>query len=205
MKYAVERAHRDHFTRHGYVEFEGLLKVSFIEQAFAALPPCTSLKESIEIGRDLWRSNELFRILALNRRLAALAAELTNTQTLRLAYDQMVMAKGEYLPFLEPWSLQQRSAFSEVACGLLIALQPKIAGAHYPAQKGNGAYIHPTMPLDWSALMHEEGVYWLLVYVHASSRYVCNVEDPHVHLPKRLGYAFGDALQEGQFPLVYSQ
>lgn len=215
MQFAIVGEHREYFRQHGYVEFEGLVSLEEItacrEALRAALPSTpSSAWDCLQAGRDLWRAHSALRKVACARRLANVAADLTDSGSLRLVYDQLFgwgrhpECREEALRFFEtPWNLMGRSAFQNVKCGVLLALADNQTTSPFlPRIAGHGVYIRGDQWLDWSELIQQPAELWLLVYSLEGSVYIFNPADPHVHRPKQYGYGFGDRLRDEDFPLV---
>lgn len=175
-------------------------------------------------GHDLWRSHAVLRKLATHVRFAEIAAELTEKKSLRLGYDQLFVVQHPfqisqqepplYSDFLsKTLSLEAVSCLSEVECGLLFALggqedsisETKAEGIDvFPHKAGQAIFIHPHLPIQWKNLYaHVNQRFYLIVYSALSARYQLQVQDPHTHDLKRLGYVFNDKLNDKLHPIVY--
>lgn len=180
-------------------------------------------------GRDLWRSNEQIKRITFSSRLAEVAYDLVQSKPLRLAYDQFFQGispamvrvnRNSYTNlFHQPHTLAEVSCCQKVICGLMLCLSNENPDSDegsdeeisenpeglniFPTTPGNGVYFSPYFPIDFLDLCRKQQCrYLLIVYTHFHSFYVKEERDPHVHDWKRLGYLFGDKLNDKFNPII---
>lgn len=216
MQFAILGDHREHFRQNGLVEFKSLInpqELLLIRQEIEHLLPVRpqSAWECLLMGRDLTRRAPSLRRIGMARRLGRVGADLTEASSVRFAYDQLLGLGGgrhqtpEAQQFFESsWSLQERSSFQNVTCGLILALTDSEAESpQFPKKAGHGVYLKADQKFDWSELLTLVGAeFWMLVYGVEKLIYISNLADPHAHRPKSYGYVVGDRLRESDCPLL---
>src|SRR5690348_3579670 len=65
------------FTKNGFLELEELWTET----------ECEQFSKEMTLGRDLWRKSPVLKQLLLSRKLSQLPLELTDSSSLRLAFD----------------------------------------------------------------------------------------------------------------------
>jgi len=232
MKFIVDNRHHEYFQHHGAIEFEELLSDEEVITLRGNIDGEVSRRCSVDVdalssvpsidlfrqGRDLWRSSDDVKKMVCSWRLAEIAAQLTHVKPLRLAYDQLLMttgAKPQGITFFDrPVSLEEVSCFQGMTCGLLLRLSEssqqhivqltESEATIVPQQIGSGVYFGADKLFDFGTLFREEKQCFLFVaYTKARTVYVLREGDPHCHHLKRLGYVFGDKLDEQRHPVVY--
>ena len=213
MQFALTKDHQFFFTKHKYIEFEELyspevcasakeLLDRIVEKRLKKMIGSRTPEEIFSVGHDMWRD---YPNLSLSRPAAQLIAELFHAKQLRIAYDQYIRTiQPMSAPLKEAATLQQISSFQPIVGGLLIRLtaDPK-APPMTPRSVGSGLFIAPDLSLPWPALFQNpDQAFLLVVYVPLRSRYVLEPHDPHTHALKKLGYGFGDAIQDATHPLL---
>lgn len=177
-------------------------------------------------GRDLWRSQPILQKLATQAHFAEIAAELVEKRILRLGYDQFfpdlqhkpLLSENEttFSNFLQKrGSLQEVSCMSDVICGFVLAFDDRkeapavilpetLSGIDiFPSKKGNIIFFKPNLPINWISLEQHFGqTFYMVVYTSQTSHYALQLEDPHTHALKRLGYVFNDQLTDKLHPIV---
>ncbi len=205
MRYTIHTQHCDFFKEHHAVEFEAVLSPSEVQALITAIDESLALKLEIKkdelrkhnskeffaSGRDLWRVSHIIKKFGVGLKLAQIAFDLTQVKPLRLAFDQYI-PKTEYLnseiPFDEGCCIQG------FVCGVLIQLEgPKAGNAIYFSPQ----YV-PVLPEGYGGKM------FIVGYAQQVSLYVHHDKDPHLHDLKRLGYNFGDRLNDKLHPLIHN-
>lgn len=125
--------------------------------------------------RDPHRTHPELSRLMCSRRLALMAAHLTNKAPLRIAFTQWV--EGPLQPLSE-WS----------------SIQPIMIALLLQSDR-SGTFINPQ-----TATEVPKGL--LIAYSPLITLYTYNLLDPYVHELKKLGYAFGDRLGNNTHPLA---
>lgn len=195
MKFALAKEHRDFFTKHGWIEFDGVLPLSLIDEMNKEIDrvlaerlkvvPGTLHKESSESqflqGRDLWRmSPVLLKSFSFNQ-LGMIICDLFQKKSLRLAYDQLFPSKSFhpdhpqsqkiYENFLDQsLSLENVSAVQGIIAGVMIALDDTIAEVS-PLEDIDA--IDPFPAKKGSALFFsgELPIHWKQLYLHSKQRF----------------------------------
>src|SRR5262245_4528435 len=105
MNFTVVREHREFFRKHHWIECDSVISEAEIKQAVEQIPLTLKkrLKEKgylstktppqfywFEKGIDLWRESPILKKIALSRRLAEIAGELTEQKPLRFGYDKLL-------------------------------------------------------------------------------------------------------------------
>ncbi|MBS0615683.1 MAG: hypothetical protein JSR58_03930 [Verrucomicrobia bacterium] len=213
MPFTLTKDHQFFYSKNKYIEFEEVFSSETCTSAKELLDRLveTRLKKMIgsrtpdeifSAGRDMWRD---YPNLSLSRPAAQLAAELFNAKQLRIAFDQYLRTlQPTNSPLKEAYTLQQISCFQPIVGGLLVRLTPD---AHPPLMTprsvGSALFLSPDLLVPWPALFQNpDQAFLLIVYVPLRSRYVLEPQDPHTHALKKLGYGFGDSIQDATHPLL---
>lgn len=174
MRYTITSAQLSHFQDHGELEFAELYSEEEIQHLSALLEE-SFLKNTT--GRDLERdSSELYKAIRLNR-LGQVASALFGEKTIQLAFTQL------YPHFLTD-TLEESSCVTEI-----------IGGALIDPESGDVIFISPTYSIEFTG-------FFLLAFAAKNARYKYQENDPHTHLLKKLGYGFGDQLDEKTHPFL---
>lgn len=219
MPLTLSSSHQDFFSNHHYIEFNDLLSSSEIKQLQKAIHEALiqrekkiietrSPKELFKAGRDLFRDHPIIKKFVLHKRFAKIASALFNEPILRLAYDQALCSFSQGEPiFSQPLSLQQISSFQSIVGGIIIRLSDDPNPPDLLPQKaGNLLFIAPTFPLPWSSFFQQTPQsFFLITYCGNRTVYVLENTDPHTHALKKLGYGFGDLLEEKTHPIVFNR
>lgn len=230
-KFAIDPEHRRFFQSQQAIEFHGLVDAAqlsaAVDNALCKRLECspedlarTPSEKIFLAGRDLWRDNEALRKIVLSPSLAETAVNLTDQHGLRIGYSMLLpipsqakisgSGSGAYSSFLvQKCSLQERSCFQGVVCGLILCLnelpgQPAAEQILLPHKKGNGVFIGPQLTLPLSQIYDRPGQRYLLItYVQSQATYINQPLDPHVYFAKQqLGYAFNETLRQKHHPIV---
>jgi hypothetical protein len=171
-------------------------------------------------GYDLWRSDPHVAKIVTGTHLAEIAANLTHHRTLRLGCDQWFPAtpplpsqSGITSAFDE--LLTKTMPLSEFCCllGACSALMLCISGTGtsptenyegvFPHNPGSGIYFTAEKAIDFPTLRHRPGQQFLLIiYTERTTLYTVQQSDPHLHELKKLGYVFGDRLNDRLNPIL---
>lgn len=172
-------------------------------------------------GHDVWRTDPVVAKIVTDVNYAEIAGELTSSRLLRLGYDQWFPSnpveprksseKSAYYKMLSKTvSLRNVCCLQGVRCGLMLCLSDSNVTSDIPYEgvfshiAGNGVFIAPERGIDFSTLLHRPGQQFLLiVYTEKTALYTMQEGDPHVHELKRLGYVFGDRLNDRLNPIIY--
>lgn len=168
MQFTILREHRDYFQKHGYVEFDDLLRKEEIEELNLALDQVLSLRlkvsseglkscsieEIIMAGRDARFESDCIKKNACKLRLAKTASQLMEIRPLRLAYDQALVSRLglSFSRFTNPvvarlfenktFTLREMSGFQGRLCGIMLCLKGPKGGisAEKELLEGNGIF-----------------------------------------------------------------
>lgn len=213
MQFTLTKDHQFFFSKHKHIEFEEIYSSEtcasakdfldrLAEKRLKKMIVSRSPEELFSVGHDVWRD---YPNLSLSRPAALLAAELFHAKQLRIAYDQYFRTMQPVSPPLkEAATLQSISSFQPIVGGLLVRLtsdsQPP---AMTPSRVGSGLFLAPDLLYPWPVLFQNpDQAFLLIVYVPLRSRYVLEPHDPHTHALKKLGYGFGDSIQDSTHPLL---
>lgn len=200
MKFSLAKEHYDFFQKNYFVEFEGMItqdQIDLIRRKIKRKSRHDTPQELYLDNHDLWRSSEPIKKAIFHKRLLSILADLTSEKPLRIGHDQ-------YLPkgFSGEFSLSEMSSFQGLVGGYLICLEssePKEEPLPFSTEKGNVIFLHMDCTLDFSQL---QGDHLLVSVLNKKPIYRFNEADLHTHSYKKLGYVFGDKLQELDFPTV---
>lgn len=174
-------------------------------------------------GRDLWRKDPLIRKLVTDKGLGKIASELLGGKFLRLGYDQLLpnMAQdtsetthisSSFAPLLiKPATLEEISCIQGALCGVCICLRSAESttenqepqNSPFSKHEGNAVFFSAEKSIDFSELKRcPQQEFLLIVYAAKTTLYVPNESDAHQHAFKKLGYVFGDRLNDEQNPVI---
>lgn len=209
MRLALTQKHLHFFKEKKLIELEGVFseeEAAFLSDAIddalqkrakkliTTRPPL----ELYRSGRDLSKSSPLIEKKSKIYALAALAAELTASKAVRLAFDQAIRTGIETGPlFPEASSLHAISCLRPLLCGVFLRLKNDPHPPEFLPQKvGSALFFSPDLPLPWGSLVQTpEQSFFLLAYAGEKCLYVLEKNDPHTHELKKEGYVFGDTLK----------
>lgn len=198
MKFALAKEHREYFAQNHYIEFDEvltgkeiatltkhvreLLKLRLKQKGGSSI---ASPHEFFLLGRDLWRDDPTIQKILFQRKLGETAASLFKQPLLRLAFDQY-QAENFTL------SLQQMSSITPLIASLAIPLDDN--------DSGRVIYFSPMTPLK---LPFMKDPMLILSYTGTKAQYTLKKEDHHTHALKKLGYTFGDLLNNDAHPILF--
>ncbi len=202
MRTVISSQQASFFSKNGYIEFEGVPFDSptlFITAKKAA--------DKIPFGRDLWREEEFLRALS-SHGLAPTALSLTG-KSLRIACDQWVTpqsAPHQTVPCKDMFSIQGLALIA-IFASLAIESPPRRSAAPgippFPHSQQQILFVKPHILLDWPLLAKTKADLYIIAYALADSAvYIHNPKDPATNALKKLGYSFGDVLQNKFHPIV---
>lgn len=221
MKFAIAKEHYDRFHKEGFVEFEGLVKeqevlllhdevLNLLRQNMALSDRGLLAQEPKNLylkSRNLWQQSDAIKKIILHKRLASIAASLTDATFVRFGYDQFIPAGYESVAAL---SIEEASCLQGVLCGSLICLSAKAQtteqepiNSPFSSTPGNIVFFKNDFPLDFtSGKINEGACYLMTVYAQKKAVYIHNDNDPNQHFFKSLGYVFGDKLNDVLNPVI---
>lgn len=215
MKFAVSSDQKDYFRKNGLIPFNNLLNESELvkinqgidEMLKAQKKKHLTSQEQFSVGRDLWRQNEEIKKIVLGRRLSHLAFELLQKKPLRLAFDQLlpeasstVLEKERY--FKEDVTFQEISSISNLQ-GIFLLCIKTFGDETANIEAGSGYFFLPGTVFPFASFTPSKNCRFLLVgYGDPYSQYLHVTNDPQVHYLKKLGYVFGDHLNDSLHPLL---
>lgn len=213
MKFSLAREHLHFFNQHGYVEFEGIISTQKLQQVLHGIRKenFDSTQQHYEKHHDLWRRYPEIRKNLFHRDPTSIVATLSLTKPLRIGCDQLI-PKGFHHE--KPLTLKDMTSIQGVVGGYLLCLQdcpdevvtqpvteeeaPPVM-APFSTQAGNMVFVAPDIAIDFTLMPCD---HLLVIFVGPKAVYRHNPHDPHTHEFKKLGYVFGDRLQEKELPTV---
>jgi hypothetical protein len=218
MRFKVTGDHRKVLEKQKFIEFEDVFPLDQIDEASKhvdqvlakrarQLIDTQSSQELFHVGRDLWRDDEIVKNLVCSRGLAQLAAQLFHHNVLHLAFDQALRtALRPGFPSATPATLQQKSCIQPLAGAVLIRLSGEShPSSMLPKKRENAVLFAPNLLLPWEIFFQEpHNSFLLIAYAPAKALYVLEKNDPNVHGLKKLGYVFGDNLNNQHHPILCS-
>lgn len=230
MKFSVTKEHRDFFRNRKWIECEGVLtdgqQIALREGVGEVFSRRLNKQyanatedELFILGYDLWRGASAIKKTLLSKNLGEIASELIEKRPIRFGYDQYLpggvdraMQLGNayaQILSLTP-TLQEMSGIQGVLCGAIVCLKEGEALAQEPSEEsvfplkaGHMTFFSPDLPIPLSLLKDRPGyAYLMLTYVKSNAVYYLEPRDPHNHEFKKLGYNFGDKLNDTLNPLV---
>ncbi|KAF3362834.1 hypothetical protein PHSC3_000576 [Chlamydiales bacterium STE3] len=226
MKFSLEYLQRDFYRKNKALELEGLLPSQRLAQLQEGIQDISldllpknqsafSQKSYFSKARDLWRGNAKVKKIVTSHNLVELAYQLTSEKPIRLAFDQLLPAletskdPTDYPSFYKKETVQKLSAIQELLSLLIICVEgegraPDFAASDpFPSTPGNGVYLSPEYEIDFQKLYSRKNQTFLLIgYAKKISQYFRIEEDPQVHELKKLGYVFGDKLNDSVHPIL---
>lgn len=221
MKFAIAKEHYDRFHKEGFVEFEGLITPEQLQLLQDEINSVLKKKMSLSDrglltheaqniylqGRNLWQQSEVVKKNLLHKRLASIAAELTDSTCVRFGYDQLI--PSGYAPS-SLLSLQESCCLQGILCSALICLAAEEIGADddappslFSQTAGNIVFFKADLPIDYTPIVQKNGSrYLMVVYAQKKAVYIHNDNDPNQHFFKTLGYVFGDRLNDILNPII---
>lgn len=202
------------FAQNGYIEFEGIdfdndeifaAAESVLTGRAGAMVSRVPSSQLYALGRDLWREKKPLETLLL-RTIAPVALSLV-AKPLRLACDQWIPAgySWEKASAFKDLFCIQGLALGVVLCSAAIPLPARAPLGLLPLPKGPGSilFLKPELLIDWPSLAKSPAAdLYFAAYAHRSAVYVQNPRDPSTNALKKLGYHFGDVLQNRSHPLL---
>lgn len=220
VKYAVDNAHREFFSRYRWIEFEELLSPSALAEindaidqvlAHRLIVPLGQIgrqdaQSSYSAGRDLWRDHKRIKQLVLQKPFAEIMAELVEERPLRIAFDQVVDVTPPP-PKRQPMtlSLEAMTPFRGLVGGLILCLKPAVGfrSAFFPTKAGNGICVLPTAELALGDLLSSVPQRYLIIgYGKAVTLFVHRPNDAYSSTLRSMGYNYGDRLVDRLHPVV---
>jgi hypothetical protein len=184
MRFALTTEYKQLFIDQGFIEFEDLCNG---DQLLAQV-------NKISRNRNLWRENDEIKKVVMRMPLAAVASELMNVKTIRLAYDHV------FTTFGGGHALREVSSIHGMIGGLILCLKgEREEPGILPLKPGNGVYFKGSEPLD---LQGQGGLYLMIAYCKFNSVYTFCDKDPYTHELKKQDYVFGDRLRVDTNPII---
>lgn len=222
MKFSIDFEQRNFFRKNKAIEFEELFSTPMlfhlkegIEKGLSILIPKLTHATSEEIfraGRDLFRINPLVKKEISHHRLTALLFDLIQEKPLRLGFDQLFPASHKDIyTKLYPNKLpfKNLSCVNNLLCLQLVCIsgegpEPNFPeGDPFPSKPGNGVYFLPDYEIDFEKLSYRKNQTFLLIgYTGLHSQYLFVPEDPQCHTLKKIGFVFGDNLNDNLHPVI---
>lgn len=208
MKFTISNEQRYYFNANGFIEFASVMAVEQIKSLNTSIHSIiqgSSSHSNYVSGRDMWRKEDTVRRQALKRQYAEIAAELTESPLVRIAFDQYIPPHYASIVYQNPSKIEPTVCFKDLLCILLFRLDPASdaeEGSKLLMQLGNALFIKPTQDIDWKEDL-EECSYYMIGYGNKETKYRLNDHDPCTHELKHMGYSIGSFLQDKLHPPLY--
>ncbi|MEM1282466.1 MAG: hypothetical protein AAGG81_02820 [Chlamydiota bacterium] len=213
MKFSLAKEHLHFYQQHGYVEFEGIIKIQKLQQILYAIRKehFESNEQHYEKHHDLWRSSHEIKKSLFHRDIASIVADLNGVKPLRVGFDQLIPKGFEHE---KPLSLNEMGSIQGIAGGYLLCLQDcpggdiiqpdlvegeRLVMAPFSTEAGNMLFIDPDIAIDFSLMPCD---HLLISFAGPKAIYCHNASDPHNHEFKKYSYSFGDKISESELPTV---
>lgn len=199
MHYVLSADQKAFFEKHGFIEFEGLIP----DELLADMKKCKGSGT-----RDVSRQDPKIKKIITGPQLSKLVADFSMHKRLRFAYDEVYELPSRRQDIR---SLAENSCIQGLVCGLMICLEGegdsetanRLPCSPYPKKPGSATLFLATSTWDESLFQEAPKQRFLLIaYALPTALYVYNEKDPHTHLLKKLGYVFGDRLNETCHPTL---
>ncbi|MBS0635234.1 MAG: hypothetical protein JSR37_07205 [Verrucomicrobia bacterium] len=136
-----------------------------------------ALQTAIKPGRNLSFKSDQIKAITHSRRLAKLAAGLTHGKFLRFGFDQLYTGGTEF-------------CINGLVCLLFLEVD-----------SDHAIFTTPTVDIT-TVPLKPDARYFLIGWADERAQYILQPNDPHTHDLKKLGYVFGDRLQEQWHPTL---
>ncbi len=204
MRFGVAPEHLEFYYQNHFIEFEDLLTKEEV----------TELKKNLDnstITRDLFRTDPGIKRIVLRHKLAEIVSNLMKIKHFRIGYD--ILLKSGDNPFKEPTTLKEMSCIQGIVCGFILSLteepntlikQEASPLCPLPHKQGSGVFFSPETPISFENLFSlSNQTHLLIVYAIEKAVYQLAEADPYTHELKKIGYGFGDRLQNDTHPMVF--
>lgn len=203
MNLEIAPSHRTFFIKNKFIIFDDLLTASEL----SALQTLIS-KIPNEYATNLFLRYPHFQKYIFSKKFAKLVFSLLNLNPIRIASDQYISSKSQYLAAA---TLQEIGTVQPVICGLLLNIsQTSIPIAEdnellrtFPKNPGSGVFLHPEFTFPYNQLSNYSTAHFLLI-TYGSRRliYTQNSSDPDLYFLKKQGYNFGMPISAATHPLL---
>jgi hypothetical protein len=207
MRQIIEFSQIDFFKKNRYLELDGLFKSNDFETITMALhalnPPKSSASADLH---NCYLNIPLLKRWLIAQPIAQILYDLSGLQQFRLLFDQVI----EYPLYPKsPSSLVlDQLSFQGVVMGLLININGFPVDGHplFPSHKSHVTFFDPTLMIDLQPFKTPTGSKFLCVgFGTLQTRYRFEPTDPHTHDLKKLGYVFGDVLDNRFHPVFFKK
>ena len=213
MKHIIEFSQIEYYKQNRFLELAGALKADRLHGLVEAIRKEKSISDSKTYDKkeQFLQAHDFFRKIPDLKRfltspfIANVISDLTQESNFRLLFDQLIFypMAPEY-----PQSLViDDLSFQGMVIGMMINLGPIPAGkTAFPSEFGNITFFDATLPIDLTGFSTPSGAEFLLVgFGRQEARYRFKEKDPHTHVLKNLGYAFGDHLTNASHPAFFKK
>lgn len=191
MRYSFASEHLHFFKKEHYICFSDLLspeQITLLKKPLKGLYAIPTPFERYLAGRDLFRHDRDLKSIILRTKWAEMATTLFKQPSLRLAYTQYICGKP---PLEDSLPLKSVSAFTRLSGALVLNLLT-----------GEVAFLSEECPLSKTGWLTSDAELLCVAYMHPEARYILVPDDPCTHVLKKLGYGFGDTLENDTHPLL---
>ncbi len=190
MHFSLSADHQTFFNKNGFISFDNLLTSKEVDKI------CEEITRLVPDGKDLFdlfRQSPLLQKFIQSTPVVRLIRDLFQTKTFRIGYDRLLPDPS----CLQTLSLEDCSSAKPLVGGILIPLSSEAIEVFDSTEV---FCVSCTRPLAWKEFLKERP-YYLITYASANASYYLEPKDPYTHLWKRLGYVFGDRLNQTRHPL----
>ncbi len=214
MKFSLSDSFRNFFLKNGLLEIEDILsqeEADTLLQLISEKAPSTLYPELQAAGKDLWKINDEVKKLLIKSRIGEIAGFLFKKRPIRLAFTQTFIPRtSQSLSFTENYSIEDISSVDPVLGGVFICLNnsEETISQELPdfknQTKGSAIFFSAKYPIPFKDLILQQGLQGILVcFSPVKIRYKLQPLDKTTHFLKKLGYTFGDLIEEKDAPFLY--
>ncbi len=207
MPHILTSEMRRHFHETGALEVEDFFPEKILtEIRQSAASPLPFIDRYLK-GRDLFRTQELFRRFDMRKDLVQFVSELSQTHILHLACDQLFdfrKTDGTADLLTAPCSFGDLFSFHPLLMGILICLEGEgesVKGQPFPSKPGNTTFFYPEIVVDWKATPLNGRSFLFLAYVPKGAVIRFSPLDPLSPMLKRMDYQDGSPIEGRTHPL----
>lgn len=222
MRFSLCEAFSKFFVRHQLIEFAEVLsseEVDLIEKSTKqGLEKALGSKPlDLASNTDLWMAGRnhylvdgLMKRALLKSPIGQIAAFLYKKSPIRIAYTQAFFSLADDIPIKEPFNLTEISSVDPMLGGALICFNDseekpqELLPDLRRHSKGHVIFFSSSCPIPFPDLFKQKGLQCLLIgFAPSRIRYKLQPLDLHTHALKKLGYVFGDSIEEKDSLYLY--
>ena len=213
MKQIIEYGHIEFFKQNGYLEIEDFIsedQLYLLNKAIESTQKEKNLhQKSVEDlfleSHDLFRSIPDLKMFLLSPQVAMIISQLTHQNSFRLLFDQLLVYPA-CLHYPNPLFVSDLSFQGVLLAGLIKLSGPESDQGVLPRKPGFVSFFNPHKELPLDAFLERSSTeYLLFVFGKRDALYTLAPKDPHGQLLKKLGYGYGDHLNNEFHPLIFKK